>query len=951
LLKFGSEAGEPAIQLDASKLSQPLQAALTRVVNSRQKTGVRQFSPEHLLLEALRDKTLSRQMEPVLRANRIPRNLLETELKESVQRQDAQKRISSATGEGELPEGSPEFKPVFEALESQLSATGANQVDGAGFLAALIAAQGTSVNQMIARVARRPELAGLQPNSPSDSQDEPLLPKISRDLTYEAQEGQQKPVIGRDAELQELMESLSRKDKGFPVLVGEAGVGKTQLVRKLAGKLSTGDVPEALLARDETGEIERLPSGRPLGKRLLELDFDRLVAFSEGNPAKLKGLIDVLTQELRQQKEQVLVFFDEIHRMMQIPAVGDQLKPALGDGDIRGIGATTQDEYRMIEKDSALSRRFEPVRVDEPSPEDAITMLRGRVEGIEQDYRLEIEDEAVEKAVHAGKRYFPDRRLPDVAESVLQKTAARVRTALDLQATGAVLIKQGQLRLLKTDLDQGLARRLTQQQQRAQKAEHKLKEHIDEAAEQLSRRLTQQPANALPDEFLNQELTQTALATLLQNEALGRKAQDSSETARRDYLWRQLPPRQAQDLRGLSGDVTSLQSSIADTRRQIRLKEEEAARLDDQIRAARPRHDNTVTAADIEETVSLSTGIPLGQISETENERLLRMDEFLRKRVIGQNMAVHAVINAVRRNQVGLGPANRPVASFLFLGPTGVGKTELAKALAEFRTGSEENVIRLDMSEYMERHSVSKLIGSPPGYVGYDEGGQLTERVRRQPYSVILFDEMEKAHPDVLNALLQILDDGRLTDAQGRTVSFKDSIIIMTSNLASRQIQDYVSQHGGTENLAPGTRAYTRLNGDLQRITTQVLRQTNLRPEFINRIDSVTPFMPLSKPEIDQILDIKLRGLNKALSANGKNIHLLLDEKARDYILDIGYDPAFGARPLGRALQTAVEPVLAKALLNGEIPAGSEVTLTLQEHPQRQIKIRSIQAKAEDPAV
>jgi len=637
-----------------------------------------------------------------------------------------------------------------------------------------------------------------------------MLDRYGRDLTRLARQGKLDPVINREAEILRVIQVLCRRTKNNPVLIGEAGVGKTAIVEGLAQRIVAHDVPELLM-----------------GKRIVQLDLAAMVAgarFRGEFEERLKAVIE----EVQRAEGEVILFIDEIHTVVGAGAASgaldaaSMLKPALARGELRCIGATTLDEYRKyIEKDPALERRFAPIFVEEPSVESAIQMLQGLRERYEAHHQVRISDEAIVAAVRLSHRYITDRRLPDKAIDLIDEAAARLRVALNTLPP--------ELKAIKTEIE-----RLLQEEEHAG-----LNRDYERAAQIRMRRLR------------------------LQKEFAARRAQWQRE-------------------RNL---------------------------------------DEVVSEEDVAQVVAAWTGIPVSQVMETEAEKLLHMEERLRERVVGQDEAIAVVADAIRRARAGLKDPRRPIGSFLFLGPTGVGKTELAKALAEYLFGDEDALVRLDMSEYREYHTVSRLFGAPPGYVGYEEGGQLTEAVRRRPYRVILFDEIEKAHPDVWNALLQILDDGRLTDGQGHTVDFRNTIIIMTSNVGTEHLR-----RSATIGFLPATSERERME-ERQRIE-RALRET-FRPEFLNRIDEIVIFNRLTPEHVMQIVDIQMRQIQARLAEHG--LQVVLTEAARRWLAEEGYDPAFGARPLKRVLQKHVESPLAVRLLRGEFRAGDGIVVDVGE--------------------
>ncbi|MGI8494160.1 MAG: ATP-dependent chaperone ClpB [Pyrinomonadaceae bacterium] len=840
------------------------QEAVQESIGIAEKNQNQQVEPEHLLAAMLEQKEGT--LRPILGKVGVQPQVVLADVQKIIEKfpkvSGGQQYFSTRTNSifNEAQKQAEQFKDEYMSTEHLLLAI-ADEKDGEA--GKILRSNGVTKDDLLQVITEM--RGGARITDQNAEENFQALEKYSIDLTERARKGKLDPVIGRDDEIRRTIQVLSRRTKNNPVLIGEPGVGKTAIVEGLAQRIVSGDVPETLK-----------------GKRLVGLDLGAMLAGAKYR-GEFEDRLKAVLKEIENANGQIILFIDELHTLVGAGAsegaidASNMLKPALARGLLRCVGATTLNEYqKYIEKDKALERRFQNVFVGEPNVEDTIAILRGLKERYEVHHGVRIKDSAIVAAATLSNRYITNRFLPDKAIDLIDEAASKLRIEIDSLPVEIDVLER---EILQLEIEKQALTRET---------DEKSKERLEDIEKRIADLKEKSSAMKAKWQSEKEEIEKM------------RGAKEKLEEAK-------LHLEQA----GNAGDLTKAAELQYGT-----IPELERLLSSEQIRLSELQTDGVmlkeeVDEEDVAEVVAKWTGVPVTKMLEGEMQKLVAMEENLRRRVIGQDEALEAVANAVRRARAGLQDPNRPVGSFIFLGPTGVGKTETAKALAEFMFDDERAMVRLDMSEYMEKHAVARMIGAPPGYVGYDEGGQLTEAVRRRPYSVVLFDEIEKAHPDVFNVLLQILDDGRLTDSKGRVVDFKNTVLIMTSNLGSREIQ-----------------SSALVDTPLKDMILDVLR-SHFKPEFLNRIDDIVVFTQLSREQIAQIIDVQLEKLRKNLA--DRDIEIVLEDSAKELLVKEGYDPTFGARPLKRAIQTMIQNPLAVKLLKGEIGSGQKLHVTAED--------------------
>jgi ATP-dependent Clp protease ATP-binding subunit ClpB len=861
--------------IDIDKFTVKAQEALQKAQRSASEHGHPQIEPEHLLSSLLESK--EGLVVSILKKMGVHVEGIQERMQQEIQRLP---KVTGGVGQIGI---SPALNSVLEKSLKISEKLKDEYISVEHLLIALADAKGpagdvlrdNAITEDTVLLILRDIRGGKRVTDQRPEDKYQALKRYARDLNELARQGKLDPVIGRDEEIRRVLQVLSRRTKNNPVLIGEPGVGKTAVAEGIAHRIVSGDVPENLKT-----------------KRIVALDMGALIAGTKFR-GEFEDRMKAVLQEIQEAAGQIILFIDELHTLVGAGSAegavdaSNMLKPALARGELRCVGATTLDEYRKhIEKDAALERRFQPVQIGEPSETDTISILRGLKERYEVHHGVRIQDSALVAAATLSHRYISDRFLPDKAIDLMDEAASKLRIEIDS---------------MPEELDE-VERRIRQ----LEIEREAVKKEKDEASKNRLKKIKEELAN------LEEQAKELRAHWQMEKETITtiRKLKEDMETVKAETSTAERDGDLSKAAELKYGKLPELQKKLEETNRKLIDLQKDRKMLKEEV-----------DEEDIAEVVAKWTGIPISRMMESEREKLLRMEERIKQRVVGQDEAVQSVADAIRRARAGLQEEARPIGSFIFLGATGVGKTELARALAEFLFDDEHAMIRIDMSEYMERHSVSRLIGAPPGYVGYEEGGQLTESVRRRPYSVVLLDEIEKAHPEVFNVLLQVLDEGRLTDNQGRTVNFKNSIIIMTSNLGA----PFIMERSKSIDDKNRETIYDEIKTEMERM----LKQT-LRPEFLNRIDEIIVFRPLGKAEIEQIVGLQFRLVRDRMQRQG--IDLKLSDEARKHLAEAGYDPAFGARPLKRTMQKLVTNPLANRILAGEFKKGDEVEVIFKEN-------------------
>lgn len=890
---------------------------------------------EHLLLALLKDEEAGKELRKLLtkKYKIVPEKMI-GEMERTVGEINRTSANPNNNSERKTPLNDAEFADLFKTISELSKKLEADKkVDLDIFLKAILLSENTRVAKLMRQVTA---MSKIDPAAEGEEEEQSALEAFTRDITFDYEMGELYPVIGRVDETRKVINILAQDKKANPILVGDPGVGKTAIVEKIAELLSRGEVPESLQRKDPEGKPMTTPSGKRVGKRLLEIKWELIEAKAGGNPGKFKEFVGKLLDEAIEREGEVLLFVDEIHKINEqfsSTKSADQLKPPLARGKIRLIGATTNDEYRQkFEKDMALVRRFSKVQVEEPSTDEAITMMRGVRGRMEKKHGVIIRDDAIEIAVKKAKRYLADRKLPDSCTEILDAACATLKNEADIGRFTNQSI-QGEITQLSIDISEGLEKRKSQFDGDLDKLRDQVQTRTRDLAgtvqKELENALKDPPKAAELDPVLLEKHQKRELDVSTYREAVDLAARKQTATTKT------LEALVAYARTGFDTDLTQLGNLVKEKEGKDRhLNEVKKEIGDKRARIQKLREAlkdekilKTVTIEDILRILEDKSGIPLAKLQESEVAKFTRMEDEIGKSLIGQKRAVHSIAAAIKNNKAGLSDPNKPIGSFLLLGPTGTGKTEIAKVLAKFMFDDEKAIVRFDMSEFGEKHNVARLVGSPPGYVGYEEGGKLTNAMKENPYRIVLFDEIEKAHPDAYNIFLQILDDGRLTSGKGETVSFKDTVIIMTSNIGSAKL---MAPFRGTDGkVDPDSPEFDRRYRDLNRIAINNLEaDPRIKPEFRNRFDDIIAFHPLMRKHIERIVDIQIKKLNGQLQQTEQKVSIKIDDTARQFLVDMGSDFEYGARPIIRFITQNIKKSISMGLLKKVYTPGEEILIT-----------------------